>query len=122
MKSALVSLALLALLFSGSFFYSAQMAKIADALATEAEELLEAPQSELQERIKSLDGEWDKNEIWFSLSIPHGELDRIETDLTRVLAAANAKDDGEFQIAVALLADDFEHIGKLYEASPDNIL
>lgn len=122
MKSALACLALLVLMFSGAFFYSAQMANIANRLGEETKELTNAPQGSLQSKIKKLDEEWSENKIWFSLSIPHGELDRIETDIVRVLAAANAKDGGEFQIAAALLADDFEHIGKLYEASWDNIL
>ena len=122
MKAAIFCLSFLLLLFGGSYFYSAQMADTANAFAKQAKILITVEDNECQEKIKTLDEEWRKKEIWFSLSIPHGELDRIETELVRISAAAKAKDDGEFQIAVALLADAFEHIGKLYEASPDNIL
>jgi hypothetical protein len=67
-------------------------------------------------------GTWRGKAFLFSLSVPHAELDRIETELVHVASAAETKDDGEFHLAVALLTDALDHIGKLYETSLDNIL
>lgn len=122
MKAALGCLTLLLVLLGGSFFYSAMMAKAADDFSAHSSELANASgERRLAEALKLTD-EWKSKAFYFSLSIPHAELDRIESELVRVSASAEAKNDGEFYIAVALLSDAFEHIGKLYEASLDNIL
>ena len=122
MKAALVCLIVLSALLGSSFFYSVKMADTAADLAQHTTAILKAENAKRAEKIKQLDEEWKTKEIWFSLSVPHSELDRIETELVHVASAEKTKNDSEFQLAVALLADAFEHIGRLYEASLDNIL
>lgn len=122
MRAALGCLALLAVLLGGAFFYSAQMARTAENFAEHTAALANSPADERKDMIDQLEEEWKQKELLFSLSVPHSELDRVETEFVHVASAAETKDGGEFQLAVALLSAAFEHIGKLYEASLDNIL
>ena len=122
MKAMLGCLILLASILLGAFFYSSQMSHTAEHFAQRVTDFYSTSEDERGDLIAKLVTEWKKQEILFSLGIPHSELDRIETEFVHLSAAAEAKDDGEFYLAVALLSDAFKHVGNLYEASLDNIL
>ena len=122
MKTAIGCLALLSLLLLGAFLYSAQMAQDAEVFSKQAVALSNAKSEERSRMIDRLKEEWRSREIWFSLSVPHSELDRIQSELVHIEAAAKTEDGDELQLAAALLSDAFKHIGRLYEASLDNIL
>ena len=122
MKSFVAAILLFIFLTGVAFWASASLTEKADALALTAESLFSAARekrSEGQQKIAKL---WKKEKFLFSLTVNRNEIDVLDKAISRLEAAANAKDDDEFLIAVSELNAAISRIRDMCAFSLDNIL
>ncbi len=72
--------------------------------------------------INNISNDWQKNNVWISLSVSYDNIEEL-TNIIDSLKAANTSDDIiQFQIHIELLLNAIEELGRLEKLSVKNIL
>ena len=122
MKGFIITLILFALMLGIIMLNFYFVDKSVNDMQKRVEDLQPIPCAENALIIDELDKNWDKFNIWLSLSVSYEEIEELTNMIDATKAANETNDIEQFKIHVNLLLNAIEEIGRLEKFSIKNIL